>query len=143
MPIYDPLRDREAKAEAARFSGANLIGTIEPLEDVRQVFVADTDSVVANLDSGASCPVRKPYFNLAAGGRVLYGVFDDNQEKTLDRGRISGNPYRTICKFPCDLDCLARRQNAGLLCNLLQMQNEIDVGEVKFGGPGIRTGQCQ
>ena len=143
MPIHDPTRDREAEAGAAGFAGARLIGTVETFEDMRQVFVADADSVVANLDSGILSPVRESHFKLAAGRRVLFGVFDDNQEETLDRGGVSENPYRTICKFSRDLDSLARRQNAGLPCNLLQMRNEVDVAEVKFGGPGIRAGQCQ
>src|SRR3982074_2515993 len=137
MQVHDPTRNRETQAGAAGFAGASLIGAVEPLENMGQVFVADANSAITNLDSGVSRPIGKIQFNLAAMGRVLDGVFDDNQEKTLDRGRVSGNPHGTSCKFACDLDSLARREYTGFLGNLLQMWNEIDVAKAKISGPGI------
>ncbi len=44
MQVHDPTGDRETQAGAAGLSGESLIGTVEPLEYVRQVFVIDADS---------------------------------------------------------------------------------------------------
>src|SRR5580704_7111638 len=115
MQVHDPMSDREAQAGAAGFAGASLIRSKKALEDVRQIFFADADSAVANLDAGGSGPIGKVHSNLAARGRVLHSVFKNDQQETLDRSRIPGNPNRTGCKLACDLDSLGGCKNTSLL----------------------------
>src|SRR5260370_27286578 len=121
MQIHDRTGDGGTEAGAAGFARASLISTIEALEDVGQIFVADANSGVANFDSGVPCSIRKVHVNFSAGRRVLNGVFDKNQQKTLDRGRIGGNRYRAGRKFSFYFDPLSLRPDPGLRGKPLQM----------------------
>lgn len=57
MQVHDPARDGEAQTGAAGLARAGLIGAVEALENVRQVFFADADATIADFNSGASRPV--------------------------------------------------------------------------------------
>src|SRR5229473_2205077 len=140
MQIDDPAGDREAEAGAAGFTGARLIGTVEAFEDVREVFFGDADAGVADFDARMAGSIRKAQGNLAAGGRVLHGVFENDQQETRERGMIRGNSHRTCGEFTGDLDSLARRQNAGFLGNPLELGDEINVAEMKISGTGVGAG---
>ena len=78
---------------------------------------------------------------MAAGGRVLDGVFENDQQETPERGMIRGNSYWTGGEFTGDLDALGSGENGGLGGNLLDMENEVDITEVKISGTGIGAGQ--
>src|SRR5258708_20674341 len=124
MEIHDRTRDGETEAGAAGFARAGLIGAVEPLEDVGQIFVADANSGVANLDSRVPCSIREVHLNFAAGRRVLDGVFDENQEETLDLGRIGGTRYPARSNVSFYFPPLSLRPNAGLVGNLLQIRHD-------------------
>src|SRR5580692_5677209 len=111
MQLHDPLRDRQAQAGTAWFAGTSLIRSVKALEDVRQVFLANPDSTVANLNSRTSGPVGKVHLDPAAHRRVLHGVFHDNQKQTLDRRTVPRNQNRTGWKLTHNLNPLGCRKN--------------------------------
>ncbi len=89
MHLHDPVGDRQTESGAARFARTGLISAVKAFENVRQIFVIDANTGIANLDARASRSVRKTHFNASAGRRVLHGVIENNQNEALDRGKIA------------------------------------------------------
>src|SRR5882724_3339996 len=107
MQVHDPARDGEAQTGAAGLARAGLIGAVEALENVRQVFFADADATIADFNSGASRPVSNGHGDPATGWSVLDCVVENDEEKAVDRGGIGGDSHGTSSNFSGDFDSLA------------------------------------
>ena len=66
--------DRKPESRAAQLARAPLVDTVEPLEEVREVFFVDADAVVGEKYRACLCRVRKQADEDVAPARVGRGV---------------------------------------------------------------------
>src|SRR5919201_470581 len=70
MELCDVFDDGKAEAGAAIFAAARLIRSIKPFEDARQIFFADTDTIIADAQREFPIPLFNSQPNLPAFRRI-------------------------------------------------------------------------
>ena len=119
MRLCNPSRNREAQSNAAKLSRPRLIGTVEALEDVRQVVCSNADSGIPKLCHDGATASSHPDGDCSSWRGVLYGVVDENEEKAMQSVRIAFDEYllrsnifrkrQLLClgQYPAVLACIS------------------------------------
>src|SRR5439155_3775825 len=92
MELRDVFDDREAETGAANaFGGARFVNAIKALEDARQIFFANADTVVAHAqhDLIIALPSHQP--DLAMRTRMFHGVIEQIVECLLQPRPVGAN----------------------------------------------------
>src|SRR5215472_13151015 len=101
--------NRQPKTGTADSSETILGAAIKALENVRQVFGRDSNSVVHNINEDnrtlISPACSQQYFHFAARFRILDGIVEQDEKKPAQSALISG--YRALSR------CIARQTNVG------------------------------
>lgn len=95
MQLHNPLRYRQAEAEAAAV--ARAVRTVEALKNLRQVLIGDTYTVVRNRDVRAIVPGLGVEPNVPAPPSILYGVANKINQELGHQALIGQNEHPVGC----------------------------------------------
>jgi hypothetical protein len=74
VQLGDMLHNRETKASPAEFATARFVRAIKSLKDPRQIFMANSDTVVAHAKHGLVATTRPLQTNLTIVARIFNRV---------------------------------------------------------------------
>src|SRR5713226_9522759 len=88
----DPEGNGQAEARAAGFTRTRMIGTIETLEDMRQILFGNSDAGVAYFNDCAALFAGEVNVYAATLRSIFHGVFENDEQKALERPLIRRHP---------------------------------------------------
>ena len=89
--LRDVLYDRKSEAGAAQLAAARFVHAIKPLENSRQILLADSDTGVTYAQSPSHRRVAGLQTNLAAFARIFHRVVEQVVEDFLQSGFVRAN----------------------------------------------------
>src|SRR5262249_39701659 len=108
MEMRDMFYDRQAQACPSNvFGSARFVGAIEPFENARQIFFANTDATVTYAKNNFSVTLQSDQSDLAMLARIFHCVIEQVIEGFLQSYPVSPNGWQVGRNIDNDVELFA------------------------------------